>query len=59
MQCFAYIRATYRKQQTPQLQMDGAREGCGLLFSEVILTILSPIVGTFPSDSTPQNFANI
>ena len=33
MQCCANVRATYRKQQTPQLWMEGTREGCGFFCS--------------------------
>ena len=48
MQCCATVRATFRKQETSQLWMEGTGEG----FSEVTLfeynvsTILLPIVGT-------------
>ena len=53
MQCSADVRATCRKQQTPQLWMEGTGEGCGFFCSDscfVLLeynvsTILSPIVG--------------
>ena len=30
MQCCAAVQAAYRKQETPQLQMEGMGEGCGL-----------------------------
>ena len=51
MQCCAAVQATFRKQQTPQLWMEGKGEGFAwiLMFSEVTLfeynvsTILSPI----------------
>ena len=33
MQCWAAVRATFRKQQTPQLWMEGTGEGCGVLCS--------------------------
>ena len=33
MQCCATVRATFRKQQTQQLWMEGTREGCGFLCS--------------------------
>ena len=33
MQCSADVWATYRKQQTPQLWMEGTEEGCGLFCS--------------------------
>ena len=33
MQCCADVRATYRKQRTPQLWMEGAGEGCGFFCS--------------------------
>ena len=53
MQCSADVRATCRKQQTPQLWMEGTGEGCGFFFSDScfvlfeynVSTILSPIVG--------------
>ena len=51
MQCCATVRATFRKQETSQLWMEGTGEGVWILmFSEVTLfeynvsTILSPIV---------------
>ena len=53
MQCCTAAQATFRKQQTPQLWMEGTGEGCGFFCSDscfVLLeynvsTILSPIVG--------------
>ena len=51
MQCCADVRATYRKQQTPQLWMKGAGEGCRFFCSlklpylnTNVSTTLSPIV---------------
>ena len=34
MQCCALVLATYRKQQTPQLWMEGTGEGCGFFCSQ-------------------------
>ena len=48
MQCCADVRATYRKQQTPQLWIEGTTEGCGFFCSlrlPSLGTILSPIAG--------------
>ena len=53
MQCCTDVRATYRKQQTPQLWIEGRGRVRIILFSEVtvfdynVSTILSPIVGLF------------
>ena len=37
MQCCAAVRATFRKQQTPQLWMEGTGEGSGFLCSQKLL----------------------
>ena len=42
------VRTTYRKQQTPQLLIEGTTEGCGFFCSlrlPSLGTILSPIAG--------------
>ena len=36
MQCCAAVQATYRKQQTPQLWMEGTGEGCGFFSSPIV-----------------------
>ena len=51
MQCCATVRATFRKQETSQLWMEGTGEGCGFLcfrsypiwVQQFFSTILSPI----------------
>ena len=57
MQCCAAVQATYKKQQTPQLWMEGRGElqrtkkiPTPTLFEYNVSTILSPIVGV-KSDS--------
>ena len=52
MQCCATVRATFRKQETSQLWMEGTGEGCGFLCFRSypiwynVSTILSPIVAS-------------
>ena len=62
MQCCAAVRAICRKQQTPQLWMEGRGEGGGVWivllseaspFEDNVSSILSPIVVTVACDQTP------
>ena len=46
IQCCATVRATFRKQQTPQLWMEGTGEGCGF-FCSLKLPYLSTISQQF------------
>ena len=49
MQCCVTVQATFRKQQTPQLWMEGVREGCGFLCSLKLPYLSTTYVSTILS----------